>query len=303
MDKIALSSLDWAGTHIERYGDTDILPVPFEFEAMRHHWTKMRSFLGDLNLDGYATRASRHFLSPKGSSGFRVAKQLDPVDALLYTAMVHESSPLIEAFRVPKGQEIACSYRIVVDPKGRFFSDDSGWAVFNSKSKALAEDAQYKYVLIADITDFYNQIAVHRIPNGLEDAGVSTERAKNFENFLLRLNATQSQGIPVGPLPSAIVAELCMNDVDTLLLKKGAPHVRFVDDFRVFCKSRAEAIQILHDLTEYLHTTHRLALEGSKTRIVTTHKFVERELHDPVREENATRRKRIEALVCGGPLG
>jgi len=88
-----------------------------------------------------------------------------------------------------------------------------------------------------------------------------------------------------------------MNDVDTLLLKKGAPHVRFVDDFRVFCKTREEAIGILHDLTEYLHTTHRLALEGSKTRILTAKRFVESELHDPVRAEDAKRRKRINNLV------
>jgi Reverse transcriptase (RNA-dependent DNA polymerase) len=297
MDKIPLSSLDWANTHIERYGDTDILPVPFEFDAIRHSWTKLRTYLGNLDLNGYPTRASRQFLFPKGSRSFRVARQLDPIDALIYTAMVHESSPLIEAFRVPKENDIACSYRIMVDPKGRFFSDDSGWAVFNSRSKTLAEDPQYNYVLLADVADFYNQIAVHRIPNGLEDAGVSTERAKNFENFLLRLNASQSQGIPVGPLPSAIVAELCMNDVDTLLLKRGAPHVRFVDDFRIFCRTPGEAIQVLHDLTEYLHTAHRLALEGSKTRILTTERFVDSELHDPERAEEAKRRKRINALV------
>ncbi len=297
MDRISLSALDWASTHIERYGDTDILPVPFEFEAIRHCWTKLGPYLAELDLNGYSTRASRQFLFPKSTSSFRVGKQLDPIDALIYTAMVKESSQLIEAFRVPKEKDIACSYLIVVDPKGRFFSDDSGWALFNLRSKTLAEDPQYKYVLLADIADFYNQIAVHRIPNGLEDAGVTTERAKNFENFLLRLNASQSQGIPVGPLPSAIVAELCMNDADTLLLKKGAPHVRFVDDFRVFCKTRGEAIQTLHDLTEYLHTTHRLALEGSKTRILTTQKFVDSELHDPERAEEAKRRNRIKALV------
>lgn len=294
-DRIPLSSLDWANTHIQRYGDTDVLPVPFEFEAVRHCWSSMRTHLSSLDLGGYQTRASRQVLFPKGVSSFRVAKQLDPLDALIYTAMLHELSPRIESFRVPK--ETACSYRIVVDPKGRFFSDDSGWGVFNSGSKAFAEDAKYKYVLMADIADFYNQIAVHRIPNALEDAGVPGVRARNFENFLLRLNASQSQGIPVGPLPSAIVAELCMNDVDTLLVKKGAPHVRFVDDFRIFCKNPAEAIQVLHDLTEYLHTTHRLALEGSKTRIITTEKFVETELHDPQRAEDATRRRRIRALV------
>jgi len=135
MDKISLSSLDWANTHIERYGDTDVLPVPFEFEAMRRCWTKARSYLGDLDLDGYSTRASRQFLFPKSVSSFRVAKQLDPVDALIYTAMVHQSSQLIEEFRIPKEKAVACSYRIVVDPKGRFFSDDSGWAAFDSRSK------------------------------------------------------------------------------------------------------------------------------------------------------------------------
>ena len=123
--------------------------------------------------------------------------------------MLHESSQLIEEFRVPMEKEVACSYRIVVDPKGRFFSDDSGWAVFNSRSKALAEDAQYRYVLMADIADFYNQIAVHRIPNGLEDAGVPTLRARNFEKFLLQLNASQSQGVPVGPLQHHLSSPSC----------------------------------------------------------------------------------------------
>src|SRR5712691_11794845 len=112
MDKISHSSLDWASTHIERYGDTDVLPVPFEFEAIRHCWTKMRAYLDNLDLEAYPTRASRQFLFPKAISSFRVAKQLDPVDALVYTAMRHESSHLIEEFRVPK--DVACSYRIVV---------------------------------------------------------------------------------------------------------------------------------------------------------------------------------------------
>jgi hypothetical protein len=78
MDKISLSSLDWASTRIERYGDTDVLPVPFEFEAIRHCWSKMRTYIGNLDLEGYQTRASRQFLFPKGVSSFALRSNSIP---------------------------------------------------------------------------------------------------------------------------------------------------------------------------------------------------------------------------------
>jgi len=138
---------------------------------------------------------------------------------------------------------------------------------------------------------------LHRIENALAYAGVSDNRAKNIERFLLRVNANQSQGLPVGPNASVILAELCMNDVDTFLLQRGVQYVRFVDDFRIFCGDRRDAVEIIHDLTEYLYTAHRLSLESSKTRIITTEKFLQTEAHDPVRQEMDAKSAKMKELI------
>jgi len=127
-----------------------------------------------------------------------------------------------------------------LDSNGSFFPPKSGWPDFHQKSEELANSGEYSHVLVADIVDFYNQVYVHRVENALEAATVAGERAKNIERFLLLLNAKQSRGLPVGPIFSILLAEAALNDVDTFLLREGAPHIRYVDDFRVFCRSRKE---------------------------------------------------------------
>src|SRR5439155_691411 len=126
---------------------------------------------------------------------------------------------------------------------------------------------QYSHVLVADIADFYNQISRHRLRNALETAGVQPDRAANTENMLSQITTKQSRGIPVGPYASIVLAEASLHDVDLFLVGRGRPHLRYVDDFRVFCTSRREANSALHDLSSYLHTAHRLTLQFSKTRI------------------------------------
>ena len=34
MDVVSSAAVDWALTHVKRFGDTDIFPVPFEFGAV-----------------------------------------------------------------------------------------------------------------------------------------------------------------------------------------------------------------------------------------------------------------------------
>lgn len=272
MDCVSSTSLDWALTHIEKFGDTDIFPVPFEFQAIRHCWSWFRAEIEKLDLDKHSPRAYRRMLVPKPGGGFRAAVQLDPVDALIYTALIYEEAERIEKYRVAPSQRVACSFRVEIDPSGGFFAPGDGRSDFHARSQELVRSRKYHHVLLADIADFYNQVALHRIGGVLESAAVPAQRAKNLERFLTELNV-HSRGLPVGPLPSTLLAEVCLNDVDTFLLGKGCPHVRYVDDFRIFCRSRREAITILHDLIEYLLTSHRLSLESSKTRVMGMRKF------------------------------
>ncbi|MDD5410640.1 MAG: RNA-directed DNA polymerase [Methylobacter sp.] len=296
MDHLKQESIDWAITHIRKYGDTDIFPVPFEYEAIKHSWANLKSEIAAINIAEYEGRPFRRMLVPKQAGGYRVAIQLDPIDTIVYTALAYEAAEAVEAFRVPIDRRVACSYRVELGVKGELFRKNNGWDDFHQQSRELAQCGEYKFVLTADIADFFNQIGHHRVRNALELAGVNKDRAKNIENLLMNFTRGQSQGIPIGPNASVIFSEACLSDVDNFLLRKGYIHTRYVDDFRLFCKSREEAYRALHDLTEYLYTAHRLSLQSHKTHLYDVGDFVTEEMIDPEELENKTQEEKLEAL-------
>jgi hypothetical protein len=94
-----------------------------------------------------------------------------------------------------------------------------------------------------------------------------------------------------------LLAEAVLTDVDNFLLRLGVPFTRFVDDFRIFCTSKREAVRIHHDLVEYVYTSHRLILEPWKTQIVAIKQFIAQELVDPGEIERSSRVEKIRALL------
>ncbi len=304
-DQLRPDSIEWAITHIRRHGDTDLLPVPFEYEAMRHSWLTVKAYLEGIDLATYETRAPRRYLVPKQTFGFRVAVQLDPIDTLVYTALAYESAQAVEYFRTPKDRRVACSYRFAANVQGDMFEKSNGWDDFNAASQEHALSGTFEKVIVADIADFYNHIGHHRVRNALELAGVSAERATNIEHLLMNFTGGQSRGLPVGPSASVIFSEACLGDVDAFLMRKGYVHTRYVDDFRIFCKDEETAWKALHDLTEYLYTAHRLTLQSNKTRLLDVHEFYFGELEDPEALEDASREQKLELLaeMVGGSYG
>lgn len=296
MDHLKQESIDWAITHIRRFGDTDIFPIPFEYEAIKHSWPSLKKSLCEIDIAEYEGRPFKRMLVPKQSGGYRVAIQLDPIDTIIYTALAYEASELVEESRIPIDQKVACSYRVQLGAKGELFQKNNGWDDFHSKSQELAKSGNFELVVTADIADFFNQIGHHRVRNSLEHAGVDSARAKNIENLLMNFTRGQSQGIPIGPSGSVIFSEACLSDVDSFLLRKGYVHTRYVDDFRIFCKSAEQAQKALHDLTEYLYTAHRLTLQSHKTRFFEVVDFIDEELIDPEELENQSQEEKLEAL-------
>jgi hypothetical protein len=298
-DNFQSESLSWALTHVRRFGDTDIFPIPFEYEAISHNWNSIGPHLQNVNFSDHKISSDRRVMVIKPGGGFRAAVQLDPLDHLIYTASVYEAAETIEKARIPAKEQIACSYRVQLTPEGAFFAPNNGWNDFHSRSKQLAESGSYSHLLLADISDFYNQLGQHRVQNALEMATVSAERSKNVERFLSQLTSKQSQGLPVGPLASIILAEACLIDVDNFLLRLKVPYTRYVDDFRIFCFSRKHAIEIRHALSDYLFAVHRLSLESSKSYIQYLENFIKEELSDPEeREEQAKLEKLTELLLA-----
>ena len=104
------SSFDWALNQAERFGDTDIFPLPFEFSAIRHDWGRLVAFLSSEDVLEWVVRPHRECLSPKSAHSFRNSTQLDPLDWLIYTALIYEIGAELESHRLPQEENVVFSY-------------------------------------------------------------------------------------------------------------------------------------------------------------------------------------------------
>jgi hypothetical protein len=290
-------SLNWARDHVRRFGDNDLFPLPFEYECLWTQWATLRATIQELGLGDRQPRPPIIQAVPKGFDGFRVATQLDPIEAILYAAASFECAAAIEAWRPAVEDRTACSYRILIDDEGGLFRDGDGWAQFRDTSRALAEECGF--VVVADIADCYNQISSHRIRNAISDSTQNDHLAHSIENYLMDGTARNSKGLPVGPSASMVFSEAALTDIDQYLSGKGLRHCRYVDDIRIFVASRGDAMRALHDLAHYLHTAHRLALQNEKTRIVESSTFIAEWIDDPENEEREQQRVAIDEFVEG----
>jgi len=280
---ISEKALDFARDHITKYYDSDFFPKPVEFEALWYQWSDVKSELMSKNISKLWVTPPRAMTIPKPKGGFRVVHQLEPLEAIVYTALACEIAGSVEAARMPINEKIACSYRLAVSD-GSYFSGGSGWSDFSAKTEENA--LSFKNVLITDITDFYNQIYLHRLNNAIEVANVKLKPlADDIEYFLSTLNSKSSQGVPVGPAASIVMAEAVLIDVDRFLKDQGIAHTRYVDDIRIFSDSTRTLSRVLEQLTLYLYESHRLTISSEKTFIMDAKQFVKKHLHNTYVEE------------------
>lgn len=279
MSKLTEESLDFAKQHIDKYYDSDFFPKPFEFEAIWHNWDEVKSELSSKNVEKLWVFPPHTMPAIKSNGTYRIVHQLEPVDAIIYTAMAYEIADSVEAARLPAELKAACSYRLQIH-EGSFFSAGGGYPDFDSRTVELSEE--FKYILATDITDFYNQIYLHRLNNAIEFADPNLKnKAKDIESFLSRINGKTSQGIPVGPAASVVMSEALMTDVDQFLQGLGLNFTRYVDDVRIFSNDIETLDAALRDLTTYLYENHRLTLASGKTKIMEAEKYVSEYLHNP----------------------
>ncbi|MCM3733821.1 RNA-directed DNA polymerase [Fictibacillus nanhaiensis] len=287
MLKLRMDSLEWALKHIENYGDTDIFPVPFEYKAIRHVWdtnirelpsgTTLKEFLRNQDMLQWNVRDFRRSLTPKHKFGFRLSTQLDPLDTLVYLALVYEIGQDIEQKRIPVDRNVSFSYRFNPNDDGRMFDSEIHYGSFlnycEEKVDEFVGDDTIEYVVVADIADFFPRLYLHPLENALSSCTTKSNHARAIKRLLNSWNYSISYGIPVGQDASRLLAELTLNDIDEGLLSEGIDFCRYVDDFRIFCSSEKEAYQQLALLAEMLFENHGLTLQQHKTRIVPVDEF------------------------------
>lgn len=265
--KLDPASVTWAITSLHRRSDTDLFPRPVELDVLLDLQPRSTETIAGLDLQQLQPSASRRFIVPKDDLSYRAATQLDPLDSIILTALIHQFGAQIEARRIPTGNHTVFSYRFGPTSRGDLYQPNQSWNDFWSRCYTLSR--KFRHALRVDVSDFYNQVSHHVVENQLIESGLPNQATQWILRLLKGVTANVSRGLPVGPHAAHLLAEASLIPVDNSLVSRGIVFCRFVDDIVVFVQSEAEARQALYHLAEILDKQQRLQLQRAKTRIFT----------------------------------
>lgn len=142
----------------------------------------------------------------------------------------------------------------------------------------IAEANDYKYLIRADISNFYNSIYTHSIAwalHGRENAFQDRAKFKlvgcKIDKIIQYANDIKTIGIPVGSALCDFISEILLATIDlniSNLLRKDKINflgTRFKDDYRFLCNSREDGKKILKVLYDSLKD-YNLLLNENKTQ-------------------------------------
>ncbi len=155
------------------------------------------------------------------------------------------------------------------------------YEAFPSRAKRVRELAFGKrYTARTDITNCFPSLYTHSIPwaaVGVAAAKANTKKGvwyNDLDFHARRIVRDETQGVPVGPGTSKIIAEIILGAVDTLLenefkFTRGTGlngMSRFIDDYTFHCDSFDEAEKFIRRVGEELNR-FKLKLNSKKTNI------------------------------------
>lgn len=266
---ISEQSVRAAIAHLRQFGDTDIFPRPFEIDAIADHEDGIQQYARKIDLRNHRWNGgARRCLVQKDRLGYRNATQLDPLDTLFLTAIIFEYGELFERARIPSREEVVFSYRFKPTRSGQLYGLEDQWTRFWRRSLAISKRPQNSIILVADVSDYYNQISHHAVENELTRCGLASGPTRCILNLLKSVTQTVSRGLPVGPQSTHLLAEVAFDPIDRGIRLQKRDYCRFVDDIHIGCASEQDALVALQHLASTLGIQQRLQPQRHKTRLV-----------------------------------
>jgi len=207
---------------------------------------------------------------PKSGGLIRPGAYFTILNHLFYTYLVSQSyKGIFETIKWSQGK-IDFAYGLTGDMETEKWLKNQFkcWEEFRNESLKTI-DKGYPYVIITDITGYYENIDHQILYSDLKDCKISDNICISLKKTLKKWSIIQGKGLPQGCSASHILAKLYLNAVDLALSNKGIIHQRYVDDIRIYCKSKSEAKTSLVHLIKLLRQ-RGLNLQSAKTKILTS---------------------------------
>jgi len=202
--------------------------------------------------------------APKRGGGVRWLSILDRPTAARYAALVASVAPTIEA---GLGDEVVANRAVAgMPPIGlrlRPWRPAREGFLRSGHRLALAVGT----FVTADVHRCYPSIGPDLVGRTLRRMGCARSDMLGVTALLVAIDDAGVRGLPIGPDPSAVLANAVLAGADEVLRATGVRHLRWVDDFWIFAPGRREAVAALRSLEGWLEA-RGMSLAREKTRML-----------------------------------
>ncbi|MGH2529150.1 MAG: RNA-directed DNA polymerase [Actinomycetota bacterium] len=197
--------------------------------------------------------------------GVRWLSVLDAATTSAYAAVVARVAPLVEG---ALGDEVVAN-RVTLAGPGPPFLRLQPWRRARARllTKARRMSAAAGTLLVADVHRCYPSIGPELVGQTLVRLGCEGSDVNDVVAVLEAMTRAGVPGLPIGPDPSAVLANAVLAPNDHALRAMGARHLRWVDDFWVFARDPRAGEAALRQLCASLGEAG-LTLAAEKTRLI-----------------------------------
>lgn len=164
-----------------------------------------------------------------------------------------------------------CGYRSG-STSGSAYSDE--YMRFRGISSALAEN--HRYVAVADVRNFFYSVDVEVVSAKM--SALLGDLWQPIHTFLAEANEVGIRGLPAGYGDARLIANHLLRHPDTSI---GAPFTRWVDDYRVYADTPAEARRAVLRLADSLEELG-LSLNDGKLEVIRSNEYIVRRHGSPL---------------------
>ncbi len=207
------------------------------------------------------SRTPAHVVAVPTPGGVRSITILDRLAAAAYDAAVSEVARTIEERLGPAvfANRVAGAAPLALEP----------WrparARFRRSAVRLADRASA--LVVTDVLECFASTSAQAVAEALARIGCEAHAVARIGALLRRFQDEGVRGLPVGPEPSAVLANAVLCAADDALEADGAEHLRWVDDFVIGAADAADAARRLERVRTVLASSG-LSINGAKTRVI-----------------------------------
>ncbi len=204
---------------------------------------------------------------PKAGWHIRPGIQLSLADQFVYHYLALQAVVVIGPRIEWSAQTVRFSYRLSPPGKKYWFTRRfHGWRNFAKVSLGKLS-SNTEFVLVSDISGYYENIDIGRLVQEMRAAGVDDTVTGQLSRLWNKWCGIRQRGIPQGLSPSDLFAEFYLDPLDHGLQGAALDHLRYVDDIRIFTVDEKSAHRGLHELERTLRS-RGLNPQTAKTKVL-----------------------------------